>query len=58
MAFGQLADYSRFLDHTTRAALLPSEPREDPLLLAESQSCVVRWPEDKGYASTNPDATP
>ncbi|WP_404958182.1 restriction endonuclease [Streptomyces sp. 147326] len=52
MAIGQLADYSRFVDHTTRAILLPSKPREDLLDLAHSQGCVVLWPEGKGYGAT------
>lgn len=58
MAIGQLADYSRFVDHTIRAILLPSEPREDLLALATTQDCAVIWPEGKGFTSTNPNALP
>lgn len=58
MAIGQLADYSRFVDHTIRAILLPSEPREDLLALAKAQDCAVIWPEGKGFISTNPKALP
>lgn len=58
MAIGQLADYSRFVDHTIRAILLPSEPREDLLALAKTQDCAVIWPEGKGFTSTNPNALP
>ncbi|MER6554599.1 restriction endonuclease [Streptomyces sp. NPDC001725] len=58
MAIGQLADYSRFVDHTIRAILLPSEPREDLLTLAKTQDCAVIWPEGKGFTSTNPKALP
>ncbi|MYV51024.1 restriction endonuclease [Streptomyces sp. SID3212] len=58
MAIGQLADYSRFVDHTIRAILLPSEPREDLLALAATQDCAVIWPEGKGFISTNPKALP
>ncbi|MEU2415329.1 restriction endonuclease [Streptomyces sp. NPDC013099] len=58
MAIGQLADYSRFVDHTIRAILLPSEPREDLLALAKTQDCAVIWPEGKGFISTNPNALP
>ncbi|WP_335932538.1 restriction endonuclease [Streptomyces sp. PTD5-9] len=58
MAIGQLADYSRFVDHTIRAILLPSEPREDLLDLAKAQDCAVIWPEGKGFISTNPKALP
>ncbi|WP_406735135.1 restriction endonuclease [Streptomyces sp. NBC_01108] len=58
MAIGQLADYGRFVDHTVRAILLPSEPREDLLALAKTQDCAVIWPEGKGFISTNPDALP
>ncbi|MBB5933966.1 restriction endonuclease [Streptomyces zagrosensis] len=52
MALGQLADYGRFVEHTTRAILLPSRPRQDLLSLAESQGCAVVWPAGKGYDST------
>ncbi|WP_326651870.1 restriction endonuclease [Streptomyces anthocyanicus] len=58
MAIGQLADYSRFVDHTIRGILLPSQPREDLLALAKSQGCAVIWPEGKGFVSTNPEALP
>ncbi|WP_432105745.1 restriction endonuclease [Streptomyces sp. bgisy091] len=58
MAIGQLADYSRFVDHTICAILLPSEPREDLLALAKTQDCAVIWPEGKGFTSTNPKALP
>ncbi|MFF9477411.1 restriction endonuclease [Streptomyces sp. NPDC014733] len=58
MAIGQLADYSRFVDHTIRAILLPSEPREDLLALAMTQGCAVIWPEGNGFISTNPKALP
>ncbi|MFE0761112.1 restriction endonuclease [Streptomyces smyrnaeus] len=58
MALGQLADYRRFVKHTVRAILLPSEPRKDLLSLAESQGCAVIWQEGKGFVSTNPDALP
>ncbi|MFE9570948.1 restriction endonuclease [Streptomyces sp. NPDC006692] len=58
MAIGQLADYSRFVDHTTRAILLPSEPREDLLALAETQGCAVIWADGKGFISTDPAALP
>ncbi|MFF8462036.1 restriction endonuclease [Streptomyces albidoflavus] len=58
MAIGQLADYGRFVDHTIRAILLPSQPREDLLALAKTQDCAVIWPEGKGFVSTVPDALP
>ena len=58
MAIGQLADYGRFVARTTRAILLPSQPREDLLALTESQGRAVIWPEGKGYASTNPSIIP
>lgn len=53
MAIGQLADYGRFVDHATRAILLPSKPRPDLIDLAHSQGCIVIWPEGKGYAATD-----
>lgn len=58
MAIGQLADYGRFVDHTTRAILVPSRPREDLLSLAISQGCAVIWPEGGGYASTGSGVMP
>ncbi|THA25348.1 restriction endonuclease [Streptomyces sp. RKND-216] len=58
MALGQLADYSRFVEHTTRAILVPSKPRADLLALAESQGCAVLWPEGRDFASTVPTALP
>jgi hypothetical protein len=58
MAIGQLADYGRFVDHTIRAILLPSQPREDLLALAKTQGCAVIWPEGKGFVSTDPEALP
>lgn len=58
MAIGQLADYSRFVTHTTRAILVPSEPRDDLTELAKSQGCTVIWPTGKSYASTDPTALP
>ncbi|MCZ4095989.1 restriction endonuclease [Streptomyces sp. H39-C1] len=58
MAIGQLADYGRFVDHTIRAILLPSKPRQDLLDLAESQGCAVMWPEKKGYGTTKPAVLP
>ncbi|MFJ8697549.1 restriction endonuclease [Streptomyces roseolilacinus] len=58
MAIGQLADYGRFVDHTIRAILLPSQPREDLLALAKTQGCAVIWAEGKGFVSTDPEALP
>lgn len=58
MAIGQLADYGRFVDHTVRAILLPSAPREDLLALAKTQGCAVIWPAGKGFVSTDPKALP
>ncbi|MFD4587926.1 restriction endonuclease [Streptomyces sp. NPDC058434] len=58
MAIGQLADYGRFVEHTKRAILMPSQPRADLLALAESQGCAVIWPEGRNYASTDPSALP
>ncbi|GAA0960982.1 restriction endonuclease [Streptomyces rhizosphaericus] len=58
MAIGQLADYGRFVDHTVRAILLPSKPREDLMDLVKAQGCAVIWPEGKGFISTEPQALP
>ncbi|WP_329121033.1 restriction endonuclease [Streptomyces sp. NBC_01353] len=58
MAIGQLVDYSRFVKPTTCAILLPSEPREDLIALAESQGCVAIWPDGKKFASTKPEVIP
>jgi len=54
MAIGQLADYSRFLDESTRVILVPSKPRADLIELAHSQGCTVVWKDGKSYASSQP----
>ncbi|WP_369356514.1 restriction endonuclease [Streptomyces sp. cg2] len=58
MAIGQLADYGRFVDHSTRAILLPSKPRADLLALTESQGGVAIWPEGSGYICSDPNVLP
>ena len=49
MAIGQLADYSRFVEHSSRAVLLPSEPRADltALLLGLDIACI--WEAGEGW---------
>ena len=58
MAIGQLADYSRFMDHSVRAILLPSKPRADLLALSESQGCAVIWPDGDGFSCTESNVFP
>ncbi|KOU32721.1 restriction endonuclease [Streptomyces sp. WM6372] len=58
MAIGQLADYSRFVEPTTCAILLPSEPRKDLIDLATSQQCVVLWPAGKSFEGSRSDVLP
>ncbi|WP_436777833.1 restriction endonuclease [Yinghuangia sp. YIM S09857] len=58
MAIGQLADYGRFIEHTTKAILLPSKPRTDLLDLAQAEGCAVIWPEGNGFASTHDGIVP
>ncbi|WP_328962371.1 hypothetical protein [Streptomyces virginiae] len=58
LAVGQLADYRRFVDHSARANLLPSQPRRVLLDLAQSQESVAIWPEGKSYNSTEPNLIP
>ncbi|SEF55199.1 hypothetical protein SAMN05444920_10152 [Nonomuraea solani] len=57
MAIGQLADYGRFWPEAKRAILLPTEPRNDLMELAHSQSIVIIWPTDVGYGSSRPGFT-
>ncbi|WP_222195367.1 hypothetical protein [Modestobacter italicus] len=54
MALGQLADYSRFVDATHRAVLLPGKPRPDLQDLAASQDVAVIWQTGDGFESTAP----
>ena len=50
MAIGQLADYGRLMDQSPASAiLLPEEPREDLLALADSQDIRVTWPTKEGF---------
>jgi hypothetical protein len=50
MAIGQLADYQRFLDtKSTAAVLVPEKPRADLLALLESQGIEVIWPTGDGF---------
>ena len=51
MAIGQLADYARLLaQEPDRVILLPEEPRDDLLTLAETQGIEITWPEKEGFA--------
>ncbi len=51
MAIGQLADYERLVEKPPRKAILvPEEPRQDLLKLAESQNIKVIWPDGGKFA--------
>jgi hypothetical protein len=53
MAIGQLADYRRFVDKgSTAAVLVPEEPRTDLLALLNSQGIEAIWPTSKGFDDT------
>jgi hypothetical protein len=53
MAIGQLADYRRFVDtKSTAAVLVPEEPRTDLLALLQSQGIAVIWPTANGFEDT------
>lgn len=48
MALGQLLDYTRFLNGTAQAILVPNRPEGDVLALAQSQGAAVIWPASDG----------
>jgi hypothetical protein len=53
MAIGQLADYRRFVEGKSRAAVLvPEKPRADLLALLESQGIDAIWPRRDGFEDT------
>jgi hypothetical protein len=53
MAIGQLADYRRFVDKESKAAVLvPERPRADLLALLESQGIDAIWPTRDGFEDT------
>lgn len=53
MAVGQLADYSRLVDPTPkRSILVPDQPRNDLLALAQSQAIDVVWPKDGTFSQS------
>jgi hypothetical protein len=53
MAIGQLADYSRFTESTTRRAILvPEKPRPDLMDLAASQGVAVIWQDGEAFAAS------
>ncbi|GGK64154.1 hypothetical protein [Ornithinimicrobium pekingense] len=43
---GQLLDYARFVDHRTKALLVPVRPSEDLVDLMRAHGCSVIWEED------------
>ena len=49
MAIGQLADYSRFVEHWSRAVLLPSEPRTDLIALLLDLDIACIWEAGEGW---------
>jgi hypothetical protein len=55
MAIGQLADYSRFLDHGPEhlAVLLPREPRQDLRDLLFGQGIDVIYPNASGFSDSS-----
>jgi hypothetical protein len=53
MAIGQLADYRRFVDgDSTAAVLVPEKPRADLLALLASQGIEAIWPTRDGFEDT------
>ncbi|MEV1295421.1 hypothetical protein [Pseudonocardia sp. NPDC049635] len=52
-AVGQLFDYGRFVDATTRAVLVPSRPREDLIAYLTAAKVSVIFPEGPAWARIN-----
>lgn len=53
---GQVLDYGRFLDHKTRALLLPLRPSNDLIELLHAYKVAVIWEEGKSFARSDPAA--
>lgn len=51
---GQVLDYGRFLDHKTRALLLPLRPSNDLIELLHAYKVAVIWEEGKSFARSDP----
>jgi hypothetical protein len=58
MAVGQLLDYGRFVDATTRTLLVPSRPRRDLLDYLASVGTRVVYPNGERWQTDPPDGTP
>lgn len=57
-AFGQVLDYSRFLDHERRAILLPTKPATDLVHLLLTHDVAVIWENGRGFERSDPSEPP
>jgi hypothetical protein len=53
---GQLLDYSRFVEHSARAILLPVRPSDDFIELLHDHRVAVVWEEGSGFERRDPPA--
>ncbi len=53
---GQVLDYARFLDHNSRALLVPVRPSDDLVELLNSYGCAVVWEVGNSFNRQDPSA--
>lgn len=53
-ALGQVLDYARFLDHKSKAVLLPTRPSDDLVDLLTAHGCAVIWEEGSTFDRIDP----
>ena len=51
---GQVLDYARFVDHKSKALLLPLRPSDDLVDLLVSHGCAVIWEDGSTFARQDP----
>ncbi len=51
---GQVLDYARFLDHESKALLVPVRPSENLLDLLNDHGCAVIWPDGSDFKRHDP----
>lgn len=51
---GQLLDYARFLDHKSRALLVPVRPSDDLVELLNAHGCAVIWEDGTTFQRQDP----
>lgn len=51
---GQLLDYARFVDHNSKAVLVPVRPADDLVDLLHSCGCAIIWEDGKQFKRVDP----